>query len=167
MASLSTKVAVFFPSWVFSKTLCKFKQSCITNNTWWLIHSGFLRKIKKKKIIYSYIEFFLKAIKLFQSSGLVFTKVCPISHQFLLLGVVMFLGMINGGSRHYLPRTAWKFYSTSFYYIIWMQHILDCAVGSPTRECLSVCGDTFLEGKVAISVLSFIKTHFSCSSMTK
>lgn len=45
----------------------------------------------KKEIIYSSAECFLKAIKLFQSSGLVFTNVRLISSPLPLLGVVMFL----------------------------------------------------------------------------
>lgn len=41
-----------------------------------------------------------------------------------------------------------------------LQHILDGAVGSPTRECLSVCRDTFLEGRVAMPVLSVYQDTF-------
>lgn len=43
-----------------------------------------------KMMIYSSTECFLKAIKLFQLSGLVFTKVHLISRPPPLLGVVMF-----------------------------------------------------------------------------
>lgn len=70
------------------KSLCEFKQTCIKTVDGSFFEGGgdFLKKI----MIYSSTECFLKAIILFQLSGLVFTKVRLISRPPPLLGVVMF-----------------------------------------------------------------------------